>query len=88
MASRANKDKEVATSNKRFKRLRKGVVPSSSVPCSPTTRRFGAKPVEEHGHKLFNAKKKSNMPRRIGLMKVVWHLSSPPFVIPFVSWGL
>ncbi|MCD7468587.1 hypothetical protein HAX54_006947, partial [Datura stramonium] len=55
MDSRANKGKEVATSRKEFKRLRKGVVVSSLVPRAPPSRRFGAKAVEEHGLRWFNA---------------------------------
>ncbi|MCD9640546.1 hypothetical protein HAX54_025905 [Datura stramonium] len=35
MALRANKGKEVATSSKVFKRLRKGFAPSSSAPKAP-----------------------------------------------------
>ncbi|MCD9643261.1 hypothetical protein HAX54_030559, partial [Datura stramonium] len=43
MASHANKGKEVATSSKGFKRLR----------------RFGAKAMEEHGLEWFNAHKEN-----------------------------
>ncbi|MCD7453029.1 hypothetical protein HAX54_019349, partial [Datura stramonium] len=51
MTSRANKGKEVATSSKGFKRLRKGVALSSSVPRAPFARLFGAKAMKEHGLK-------------------------------------
>ncbi|MCD7461742.1 hypothetical protein HAX54_047003 [Datura stramonium] len=58
MASRAYKGKEVAVSSKGFKRLRKGVTSSSSTQKAPPARRFGAKAMEEHGLKWFNAQKK------------------------------
>ncbi|MCD7453237.1 hypothetical protein HAX54_020180, partial [Datura stramonium] len=59
MASRANKGKEVETSSKGFKRLRKGVTPSSSVPRVHPTRMFEAKSIEEHWLKCFNALKEA-----------------------------
>ncbi|MCD7460620.1 hypothetical protein HAX54_043986 [Datura stramonium] len=79
--------KEITTSSKEFKRLRKGVALSSSILRAPPARRFGAQAMEEHGLKWFNAKKKLNMAQKIGLMKDVWHLSSLLFVAPSMSLG-
>ncbi|MCD9646604.1 hypothetical protein HAX54_036603 [Datura stramonium] len=33
-------------------------------------------------------KRKPSIPRRIGLMRVIWHLSFLPFETPPMSWGL
>ncbi|MCD9642685.1 hypothetical protein HAX54_029592 [Datura stramonium] len=55
MASHIDKVKEVAVASKGFKRLKKGVASSSSSQKAPPSRRFGAKAVEEHGLKWFNA---------------------------------
>ncbi|MCE3050384.1 hypothetical protein HAX54_047084, partial [Datura stramonium] len=59
MASRANKGKEVATSRKGFKWLRKRVAHSSSTPRAPPSRRFRAQSIEEHGLKWFNMQKEA-----------------------------
>ncbi|MCD7473414.1 hypothetical protein HAX54_015252 [Datura stramonium] len=59
MVSRANKGKEVAVGSKGFKKLRKGVASSLSSQKEPPIRRFGAKAVEEHGLKWFNAQKEA-----------------------------
>ncbi|MCD9646484.1 hypothetical protein HAX54_036355 [Datura stramonium] len=59
MASRADKEREVAVASKGFKRLRKGVALSSLAQKVPPSRRFGAKAVEEHGLKWFNAQKEA-----------------------------
>ncbi|MCE3052206.1 hypothetical protein HAX54_051856 [Datura stramonium] len=57
MASQTDKGKEVAIANKGFKRLGKGVASSSSVQKAPLSRKFGAKDMQKHGLKWFNAQK-------------------------------
>ncbi|MCD7467515.1 hypothetical protein HAX54_004985 [Datura stramonium] len=59
MSSRADKGREIAVARKWFRRLRKGVASSSSAQKIPSIRRFGAKDVEEHGIKWFNAQKEA-----------------------------
>ncbi|MCD9646013.1 hypothetical protein HAX54_035508, partial [Datura stramonium] len=59
MASRANKEKEVVVASKGLRRLQKGVASSSSTQKAPPARIFGAKSVEEHELKWFNAQKEA-----------------------------
>ncbi|MCD7454000.1 hypothetical protein HAX54_023143, partial [Datura stramonium] len=65
MASRANKGKEVATSSKGFKRLRKEVALSSLVPRAPPAGRFRAKVVESMGSNGSMPKKKQIHPNEL-----------------------
>ncbi|MCD7468179.1 hypothetical protein HAX54_006136, partial [Datura stramonium] len=60
MASCVDKGKEVGVIDKGHKRLKKGTKGSkSSTTKTPPIRRFGAKVVEQHGLKWFNAQKLS-----------------------------
>ncbi|MCD9645773.1 hypothetical protein HAX54_034973 [Datura stramonium] len=59
MASHENKGKDVETSRKGFKSLRKGVPHSLPTQRAPLARRFGAQAIEEHGLKWFNAQKEA-----------------------------
>ncbi|MCE5166211.1 hypothetical protein HAX54_015849, partial [Datura stramonium] len=59
MASHAYKGKEVVVASKGFKKPRKRVASSSLAQKVPPVRRFGAKVVEEHGPKWFNAQKEA-----------------------------
>ncbi|MCD7448785.1 hypothetical protein HAX54_046321, partial [Datura stramonium] len=60
MASKADKRKEVETANRGLKQPRKGTKGLSSSAAKETpARRFGAKAIEPHGLKWFNAQKES-----------------------------
>ncbi|MCD7464512.1 hypothetical protein HAX54_052909 [Datura stramonium] len=84
---KANKGKKVETANKGLKRLRKGSKGSSSSAANATpARRFGAKAVEPHGLKWFNAQKEADILWRTGLMKFTFHLSSLPFTTLCACW--
>ncbi|MCD9559382.1 hypothetical protein HAX54_017307 [Datura stramonium] len=61
MASHSNKGKEVETSRKGFKRMRKEFTPNSSASRAPPARRFRAQDIEEHGLKWFNAQKEAKL---------------------------
>ncbi|MCD9641814.1 hypothetical protein HAX54_028259 [Datura stramonium] len=63
MASRENKGKEVVTSSKEFKRLRKRVAPSSSIPRAPLLGGLEQRLWRSMDSNGSMPKKKSNMPR-------------------------
>ncbi|MCD9640535.1 hypothetical protein HAX54_025889, partial [Datura stramonium] len=87
MTSKYGKGKEVETTNKGLKRLRKGTkgLSSSTTKATPA-RKSGAKVVEPHRLKWFNTQKEPNMLQRIGLTKVTLYLSSPPSATLSASW--
>ncbi|MCD9639124.1 hypothetical protein HAX54_023477, partial [Datura stramonium] len=79
MVSRSNKGKEVVVADKGLKWIRKGTKRSkSSTAKAPPTRRFGAKAVEDHSLKWFNAQKEESMLLKTGLMRDALHLSTLP----------
>ncbi|MCD9638700.1 hypothetical protein HAX54_022824 [Datura stramonium] len=66
MASHVDRGREVVVASKGFKRLKKEVASkrfkrlmSSSAQKAPPSRRFGAKVMEKHGLKWFNAQKEA-----------------------------
>ncbi|MCE3216977.1 hypothetical protein HAX54_009828, partial [Datura stramonium] len=76
-----HKDKEaVAIASKGFKRLERSCIELVS-PKGTLARRFGAKDARSRDQ-MVQGPKRSTMSRRIGLIKVIWRLSSPPFMTP------
>ncbi|MCD9645188.1 hypothetical protein HAX54_033910 [Datura stramonium] len=87
MASCADKDKEVAIASKGFKRLWKGVASSSLAQKVSLLGDLEPRMSRSRGSNGSVPEKKPIMSRRIGLIKVIWRLSSPPFMTPLVLVG-
>ncbi|MCD9643260.1 hypothetical protein HAX54_030558 [Datura stramonium] len=79
--------KEVAVASKGLKRLRKRVASSSSAQKVPLLGGLDPRLWRSMGSSGSMPKKTPSMPRIIGLIRVIWHLISLPFMTPCMSWG-